>query len=137
MPNTVPQSERPLGLVELAALGMNGIIGVGIFFAPSQVAGAAPGASGIGVYALVLLALLPVALVYAALGSRPAHTAALGDSLNDAPMLSAADAAYLIGGAAASVAKMQNARVRAVPEPGPAGWALAIAELLTELSRPV
>ena len=70
MPNTAPQSERPLGLAELVALGMNGIIGVGIFFAPGQVAGAAPGASGIGVYALVLVALLPVALVYAALGSR-------------------------------------------------------------------
>ncbi|HEY6725658.1 MAG TPA: APC family permease [Polyangiaceae bacterium] len=63
-------SERPLSLVHLFALGMNGIIGVGIFFAPSQVASAAPGSWGLAVYALVLLALLPVALVYAALGSR-------------------------------------------------------------------
>jgi amino acid transporter len=63
-------SERPLSLVHLFALGMNGIIGVGIFFAPSQVASAAAGSWGLWVYALVLLALLPVALVYAALGSR-------------------------------------------------------------------
>lgn len=59
-----------MSLVHLFALGMNGIIGVGIFFAPSQVANAVPGLWGLGVYALVLLALLPVALVYAALGAR-------------------------------------------------------------------
>ena len=70
MPDTAPERERPLGLVELVALGVNGIIGVGIFFAPSQVARAVPGGWGLGVYLLVLLALLPVALVYAALGSR-------------------------------------------------------------------
>lgn len=70
MTNVAPESERPLGLVQLFALGMNGIIGVGIFFAPSQVASAAPGAWGLWVYALVLLALLPVGLVYAALGSH-------------------------------------------------------------------
>ena len=70
MPNTRAHDERALGSVELVALGVNGIIGVGIFFAPSQVAGAVPGGSGLWVYALVGLALLPVALVYAALGSR-------------------------------------------------------------------
>lgn len=70
MPNAESHDERALGPVELVALGVNGIIGVGIFFAPSQVAGAVPGASGLWVYALVALALLPVALVYAALGSR-------------------------------------------------------------------
>lgn len=70
MTNAVSDRERPLSLVHLFALGMNGIIGVGIFFAPSQVAKAVPGGWGLSVFALVLLALLPVALVYAALGSR-------------------------------------------------------------------
>lgn len=70
MTTAAPESERPLGLLQLFALGMNGIIGVGIFFAPGQVASAAPGGWGLWVYALVLLALLPVGLVYAALGSR-------------------------------------------------------------------
>jgi amino acid transporter len=59
---------RPLGLFSLIALGINGIVGVGIFYAPSEVAGAVPGWRGLWVYALVATLLLPTALVFARLG---------------------------------------------------------------------
>ncbi|HOU91693.1 MAG TPA: amino acid permease, partial [Polyangiaceae bacterium] len=59
-----------LGPVALLALGLNGIVGVGIFFLPRDVAGLVPGPAGVGVYALTALALLPVAAVYATLGGR-------------------------------------------------------------------
>jgi amino acid transporter len=63
-------SPRQLGLFSLLALGLNGIIGVGIFFAPAEVAARVPGTAGLAVYALTALALLPIALTYAALGGR-------------------------------------------------------------------
>lgn len=66
-----PSTERrSLGFVPLLALGLNGIIGVGIFFVPSRVAELVPGSGGTLVYALTALALVPVALVYATLGAR-------------------------------------------------------------------
>ncbi|MEO6603799.1 MAG: APC family permease, partial [Polyangiaceae bacterium] len=61
---------RALGVWSLLALGINGIVGVGIFFTPNLVAGLVPGGGGVFAYALTLLALLPVALTYARLGSR-------------------------------------------------------------------
>jgi APA family basic amino acid/polyamine antiporter len=61
---------RPLGVVSLLALGINGVVGVGIFFAPASVAAELPGMAGVGAYAITGLALLPIALSYAALGSR-------------------------------------------------------------------
>lgn len=61
---------RALGVWSLLALGINGIVGVGIFFTPNLVAGLVPGAAGVWAYALTLLALLPVAFTYARLGSR-------------------------------------------------------------------
>src|SRR5882724_1935990 len=63
-------SSRALGVWSLLALGINGIVGVGIFFTPNLVAGLVPGDIGVLAYALTLLALLPVALCYAQLGSR-------------------------------------------------------------------
>ena len=65
-----PASARALGVWSLLALGINGIVGVGIFFMPNQVAALLPGAAGVVAYALTLLALLPVALCYAKLGAR-------------------------------------------------------------------
>lgn len=63
--------ERPsLGFPSLLALGLNGIVGVGIFFAPSEVAALVPGSAGVWVYGVTALGLLPVALAYATLGSR-------------------------------------------------------------------
>lgn len=62
--------QRALGLPTLLALGINGVVGVGIFFAPPVVAAAVPGLGGLAIYAAVVLACLPIALVYAKLGSR-------------------------------------------------------------------
>ncbi len=59
-----------LGFGALLALGINGIVGVGIFFTPSQVASLLPGRSGTLAYLLTALALVPVACVYAVLGGR-------------------------------------------------------------------
>lgn len=61
---------RPLGFPSLLALGLNGIVGVGIFFAPRAVAAELPGVSGALVYLVTAAALLPIALGYALLGSR-------------------------------------------------------------------
>lgn len=61
---------RPLGFSSLLALGLNGIVGVGIFFAPRAVAAELPGPSGALVYLVTAAALLPIALGYAVLGSR-------------------------------------------------------------------
>jgi amino acid transporter len=63
-------SARQLGLGSLLALGLNGIIGVGIFFAPSEVAKQVPGPAGLSVYAVTAIALLPIGWTYATLGGR-------------------------------------------------------------------
>jgi basic amino acid/polyamine antiporter, APA family len=59
---------RPVGKFQLLALGVNGIVGVGIFFAPAVVARDAPGAAGVLAFAMTGLALLPVAVAFAVLG---------------------------------------------------------------------
>lgn len=61
---------KPLGFPALLTLGINGTIGVGIFFAPSAVAANVPGVSGAWVFVLAGLALLPVAFIYSRLGGR-------------------------------------------------------------------
>ncbi|MFW5740380.1 MAG: APC family permease [Myxococcota bacterium] len=61
---------RPLGPVALLALGLNGVVGVGIFFVPASVAHQVPGLWGASVYALTALACTPIALSFARLGSR-------------------------------------------------------------------
>jgi amino acid transporter len=66
---TGQNDRRDVGTIHLLALGVNGIVGVGIFFAPADVAARAPGA-GMLVFAGVALALAPVALAFAALGAR-------------------------------------------------------------------
>lgn len=74
MTEAVPASDaragRPLGGLALLALGVNGIVGVGIFFVPADVARAAPGGASVVVLALTALGLFPVALCFAALGAR-------------------------------------------------------------------
>jgi amino acid transporter len=60
---------RAVGPLHLLALGINGIVGVGIFFAPADVAARAPGA-GTAVFAVTGLLLVPVALAFAVLGGR-------------------------------------------------------------------
>ncbi|MCK6536771.1 MAG: APC family permease [Polyangiaceae bacterium] len=70
MTQSTAVARRSLGFGSLLALGVNGIVGVGIFFAPSEVAALVPGAAGIAVYGVTALCLLPIALGYAALGRR-------------------------------------------------------------------
>lgn len=62
--------KKPLGFFALLTLGINGTIGVGIFFAPAEVAQSTPGYAGALVYVLTGLALLPVGVAYAVLGGR-------------------------------------------------------------------
>ena len=67
---TREDGERPVGALQLLALGLNGIVGVGIFFIPASVAAGAPGLGAVAVFALTGLALLPAALTFATLGRR-------------------------------------------------------------------
>jgi APA family basic amino acid/polyamine antiporter len=60
--------KRPLRFPSLLALGVNGIVGVGIFFAPKEVAGVLPGWQGLSAYVAVTILLLPTGLVFARLG---------------------------------------------------------------------
>jgi amino acid transporter len=60
--------KRPLRFPSLLALGVNGIVGVGIFFAPKEVAAVLPGWGGLAAYVAVAVLLLPTGLVFARLG---------------------------------------------------------------------
>jgi basic amino acid/polyamine antiporter, APA family len=64
------KAERPLGFLSLFALGLNGIVGVGIFFTPAEIARAAPAGGSVKVFALTAAMLLPVAFVFARLSRR-------------------------------------------------------------------
>lgn len=59
---------RPLGLLSLLALGVNGTVGVGIFFAPASVARYAPPGQSAWAFGLTAVALVPTALCFARLG---------------------------------------------------------------------
>ncbi len=61
-------ASRPVGPFALLALGLNGIVGVGIFFVPADVAHHAPGMASVAVFALTALLLTPVAVAHAKLG---------------------------------------------------------------------
>jgi basic amino acid/polyamine antiporter, APA family len=63
-------AKRPVGPFALLALGVNGIVGVGIFFIPATVARLTPGWSGVLVFLATGFALVPVALAFAVLGKR-------------------------------------------------------------------
>jgi amino acid transporter len=65
-----PRTERAIGPVQLLALGVNGIVGVGIFFAPASVAANAPGLGAVAVFVLTGVVLVPAALTLARLGAR-------------------------------------------------------------------
>jgi amino acid transporter len=58
-----------LGFWALLALGINGIVGVGIFFAPSVLAGLVPGPASSLAFVLTAALLMPVAWTYGRLGS--------------------------------------------------------------------
>jgi APA family basic amino acid/polyamine antiporter len=67
---SVSAGPRPVGRLQLLALGLNGIVGVGIFFVPATAAASAPGLGVVLIFALTGLALLPAALTFATLGRR-------------------------------------------------------------------
>ncbi|PYQ20215.1 MAG: hypothetical protein DMF79_10940 [Acidobacteria bacterium] len=69
MPSKDPS--RPVGPLQLLALGVNGIVGVGIFFTPATVAASAPGFAGVWVFLLTGLAVVPVAFAFAVLPAPP------------------------------------------------------------------
>jgi len=60
---------RALGFGALLTLGINGIVGVGIFFAPSEIARFLPGPASALAFGFTALLLLPVAWTYGRLGS--------------------------------------------------------------------
>lgn len=62
------QPRRTVGAVSLLALGINGIVGVGIFFAPSEIAMQAGRRGSVAIMIAVAIALAPVAATFAALG---------------------------------------------------------------------
>jgi APA family basic amino acid/polyamine antiporter len=61
---------RPVSALQLLALGLNGIVGVGIFFIPATVAASAPGLGAVLVFVGTGVCLLPAALTFATLGRR-------------------------------------------------------------------
>jgi basic amino acid/polyamine antiporter, APA family len=65
---TSERTARPVGPLQLLALGVNGIVGVGIFFTPASVAAQAPGRACILTFLLTGLAVVPAALLFAVLG---------------------------------------------------------------------
>lgn len=72
MTSAAPRGEAPrrvLGFWSLLTLGLNGIVGVGIFFAPAELAKVVPGAASALGFVLTALLLLPVAWTYGRLGS--------------------------------------------------------------------
>ena len=64
------EPSRPVGPLQLLALGVNGIVGVGIFFASAAVAASAPAFASVWVFLLTGLAVVPVAFAFAVLGRR-------------------------------------------------------------------
>lgn len=67
---SAPARSRSVGPFALLALGVNGIVGVGVFFAPSELARLAPGGASTLVMLVTGLALTPVAFAVSTLGRR-------------------------------------------------------------------
>jgi APA family basic amino acid/polyamine antiporter len=57
-----------IGALSLFSLGVNGIVGVGIFFTPNLIAALVPGAAGALVYLTTAALLLPIAVTFSLLG---------------------------------------------------------------------
>ena len=67
--NPLAASRRVLGFWSLLTLGINGIVGVGIFLAPGQLARAVPGSASALAFVITGVLLAPVAWTYGRLGS--------------------------------------------------------------------
>ncbi len=133
-------ARRPVGAFALLALGVNGIVGVGIFFAPASVAQQAPGTASLLVFAVMGLALVPVALAFAVLGGRFDEDggpvvfarAAFGDFASFLVGWVAYVSAFL--SAAAILFGLTSAVAPALGLAGPAGLRLAATVLTTLLA---
>ncbi|HVY26690.1 MAG TPA: APC family permease [Polyangiaceae bacterium] len=68
-PADAAAARRVLGFWSLLTLGINGIVGVGVFFAPAELAKVLPGGASALAFAVTALLLLPVAWTYGRLGS--------------------------------------------------------------------
>jgi APA family basic amino acid/polyamine antiporter len=97
-----------VGLGSLFALGVNGIVGVGIFFTPSAIAGLVPGVAGAFTYLLTALLLAPVALTAALLGR---HLAVNGGPYVWARAAFGPAAGWIVGWVAAVSAVLSTAAV--------------------------
>jgi amino acid transporter len=128
---------RPVGLVSLLALGVNGIVGVGIFFVPADLARRAPGMGSVVVFAATAIALSPVACCYAVLGRRY-HTD--GGPVVYARAAFGGFASFLVGwvtyvSAVASAAAVTSGLTGALlPAPRPVIHGLAAAALASVLA---
>lgn len=97
-----------IGSLSLFALGVNGVVGVGIFFTPNLVAALVPGVAGAWVYLATAALLLPVAITFALLGrALPAD----GGPYVWAEAAFGARAAYWVGWVAAVTALLSTAAV--------------------------
>lgn len=97
-----------VGALSLFALGVNGIVGVGIFFTPSLVAALVPGGAGALVYLATASLLVPIAVTAALLGrALPAD----GGPYVWAEAAFGARAAYWVGWIAAVTALLSTAAV--------------------------
>ncbi|APR99865.1 APC family permease [Pajaroellobacter abortibovis] len=67
---SLPQMQRSLGQIALIALGINSIVGVGIFFSPADISSLAPGYHSLFILMATAIALVPAALCFSILGQR-------------------------------------------------------------------
>lgn len=140
MSSATPPRDRPVGPFALLALGVNGIVGVGIFFIPATLGRLTPGTSGILVFALTALALVPVALVFATLARRFDED---GGPVLFARAAFGELASFLVGwlayvsailSASAVMSGLVNATAPALGLEGPVAFRLALGCLVTALA---
>jgi amino acid transporter len=108
LPTDLAERGQKVGLGSLFALGVNGIVGVGIFFTPSAIAALVPGAAGAFTYLLTALLLSPVALTAALLGR---HLAVNGGPYVWARAAFGPSAGWIVGWVAAVSAVLSTAAV--------------------------
>lgn len=106
--SSAAEERRSIGLGSLFALGVNGIVGVGIFFTPATIAALVPGETGALAYLATACLLAPVALTASLLGRQLA--------VNGGPYVWARAAfgpvvAWLVGWVAAVSAVLSTAAV--------------------------
>lgn len=133
----VENERRPVGSFSLLALGVNGIIGVGMFFVPADVAQRAPGMASVVVFAATALALAPVAVTFAVLGKRFHED---GGPVVYARAAFGETASFMVGGVAylsaitSAAAVMVALTASVLPADSPLGVRLGATTLLSVLT---